>query len=289
MCELFALSSLTPVTATFSLDEFARHGGATGPHADGWGVAYFEGTDVRLIRDAGAAADSACLRFVREHDFTSDIVVAHIRRATQGAIGLPNTQPFVREVGGRMHVFAHNGDLAGIQDHPDLHLDVDRPVGTTDSEYAYCALLSRLRPLWAAGPEPPALSVRLEVVTAFARSIAPLGPANFIYADGQVMFVHAHRRTQPDGVRRPPGLHHLCRSCVAPHRMHAAGVTIASDHARQEVVLVASVPLTDEPWSPLAEGELLVLAQGRIVARVPAPAMGDVRMTDGATARRSIW
>jgi glutamine amidotransferase len=271
MCELLALSSLEPATATLSLGELARHGGATGAHADGWGVAYFDGADVRVLRDPEAASDSACLRFVREHDFASTIVIAHIRKATQGDVGLANTQPFAREVGGRMHVFAHNGDLAGVEAHPDLHFEIDQPVGTTDSEYAYCALLSRLRPLWRARTEPPPLSVRLEAVVEFARTIAPLGPANFIYSDGDATFIHGHRRTHPDGVRRPPGLHILQRSCASPHRLEVPALTIESPHPDQEVVLVASVPLTDESWTPLAEGEVLAVAHGRVVARVPPP------------------
>ena len=36
---------------------------------------------------------------------------------------------------------------------------------------------------------------------------------------------------------------------------------------RQEIALVASVPLSDERWEPLAEGELVVLREGRVVQR----------------------
>ena len=36
------------------------------------------------------------------------------------------------------------------------------------------------------------------------------------------------------------------------------------------MVLVASVPLTDEGWQPLAEGEVLVIEAGSIVARRPS-------------------
>jgi predicted glutamine amidotransferase len=33
------------------------------------------------------------------------------------------------------------------------------------------------------------------------------------------------------------------------------------------MVLVASVPLTDEEWRPLAEGELVVMQEGRLAGR----------------------
>ncbi len=268
MCELFAMSSRLPTTVTFSLDEFSRHGGGTGPHRDGWGIAYYEDGDVRLIKEAEAAADSACVRFIKEHDFESSLVISHIRKATQGVRALKNTHPFSRELGGRMHVFAHNGKLPGVEGHSDLPLGMYRPIGVTDSESAFCALLARMQKLWLGNGAPPALENRLEVVTDFARVIGDLGPANFIYSDGEVIFAHGHRRAQSDGEFRPPGLWSLCRSCIGePSAFKASGLTIGSRDERQDVVLVASVPLTEEPWVPLADGEVITMSGGKILGR----------------------
>ena len=57
---------------------------------------------------------------------------------------------------------------------------------------------------------------------------------------------------------------------VEPSPIVAAGVAITGGpHAgAQRVVLVASVPLTVEGWTPLAEGELLVARAGDVLARV---------------------
>ena len=115
MCELFGLSSSMPTTVSFSLEEFARHGGQTGPHRDGWGIAYYEDFDARLIREVESASGSEWIRFIRSHRLKSHIVVSHIRKATQGDRSLKNTQPFSRELGGRVHLFAHNGDLPDVQ------------------------------------------------------------------------------------------------------------------------------------------------------------------------------
>src|SRR5262245_15941527 len=38
---------------------------------------------------------------------------------------------------------------------------------------------------------------------------------------------------------------------------------------RQQVALVASVPLSAERWEPLAEGEIVVLLEGRVIRRLP--------------------
>lgn len=64
MCELFAMSSSRPAGVGLSLPRLAEHGGITGPHRDGWGVAYFEHGDVRLIKEAEAAAESQWVRFL---------------------------------------------------------------------------------------------------------------------------------------------------------------------------------------------------------------------------------
>ncbi len=71
--------------------EFARHGGLTADHADGWGLAYVEGRDVKVSRDTDAAADSPYLRLVSGLELRSEIVLSRIRRATQGVVALRNT------------------------------------------------------------------------------------------------------------------------------------------------------------------------------------------------------
>jgi len=268
MCELFAMSSRLPATITYSLEEFIQHGGRTGPHSDGWGIAYYGDRDARVIRDVDAAADSPLVRFVAERGQRSHTVISHIRKATHGEVALRNTQPFSREVGGRIHLFAHNGELTRVSETPELVLDIDQSIGETDSEHAFCALLTRIRRLWGNGAEVPAIDARLQIVADFARTVRELGPANFIYFDGDALFLHGHQRKQ-DGEEqpRPPGMHTLCRSCtVGGTAFEADGLTISGHN--QHVVLAASIPLTDEPWEALAEGEIVVARHGEIVARV---------------------
>ena len=115
MCELFALSATRSVDIALSFTELARHGGDMGLSADGWGVAYYEDNDAVVLREPRAAARSPWVRCIVDYPFHSQSVVAHIRKATQGEISLRNTQPFQRELGGRSHVFAHNGNLHNIE------------------------------------------------------------------------------------------------------------------------------------------------------------------------------
>ncbi|MEZ4446037.1 MAG: class II glutamine amidotransferase [Polyangiaceae bacterium] len=271
MCELFAMVSRHPTKVTFTFDAFAARGGREGPHCDGWGVAAYEGYDLRILREPCPAARSAMVAFLHEHPLEARIVLSHIRLATMGARSLAETQPVVRELGGRKHVFAHNGHVPGVFEDARFALGCHRPVGTTDSEHAACALFARLRPLWA-GAEAPSKEQRHEVVAGFARELAEHGPANFLYSDGELLFAHGHRRTHcdgPDGTKeiRPPGLHVLTRRCPVggdhPPAFTGGGVALALGSepvaTEQRVVLLASVPLTDEAWRPLEEGELLVI------------------------------
>jgi len=200
-----------------------------------------------------------------------------VRQATRGHPCFENTQPYRRELAGRAHVFAHNGDLGDAESFRELRLGRALPMGTTDSEYAFCALLNALEGLWLDSPDVPKLEDRVEIVSSFARTIRPLGPANFIYWDGDALFAHGHKRRPPGGGDfQPPGLHMLCLACsFEPSALNIEGLRAIPAAGDQEVVLFASVPLTDEDWQPLESGEIVVASHGTIRMRVPAPIQGS--------------
>ncbi|MCI0518355.1 MAG: class II glutamine amidotransferase [Woeseiaceae bacterium] len=258
------MCSRNEADVSFSLTALAEHGSSHMPHKDGWGIAYYEGHDARVIRDTTCAGSSPWVQFVEQQTLRSSLVIAHLRKATLGAIALKNTQPFIRELGGRVHVFAHNGHVPKIAKSDRFPIDAFQPIGDTDSEYAFCAMLERIKPLWYGNDRPPTIESRLDTVADFAAELRQLGPANFLYCDGEFLFVHGHRRTQSDGSINPPGLYRLCRHCVeAEPSPESTGVSIRSTD--QDVVLIASVPLTDEAWQPLAEGQILALSAGSVV------------------------
>lgn len=272
MCELLGMSAYHPASITLSLNEFARHGGETGPHADGWGVAYYEGPDANLIRESTPAADSGLMSMLRGYKVASEFVIAHIRRASFGPVELRNTHPFRREFAGRVHTFAHNGDLPGIENKYSLdETGLTRPVGSTDSEYAFCQLIQRLSGIWGSSGVIPELESRKEIIAGFAREIGELGPANFLYSDGDALFVHGHVRTQPDGSIRSPGLHYISVTCdYGFGQSKLASVKQESDRV-QKVTLVATTPLNDGKWRPMREGELLVVKGGELVNSTRKP------------------
>ena len=45
MCQLLGMNCNAPTDVTFSFRGFAQRGGNTDHHADGWGIAFFEGQE----------------------------------------------------------------------------------------------------------------------------------------------------------------------------------------------------------------------------------------------------
>jgi glutamine amidotransferase len=271
VCELFGLSSRLPTRATFCLRRFAGHGALGHTSVDGWGVAFYDlrdACDVRLYKEPEPAGDSAWLEFVEQRGVISSRLVSHIRRATRGGLTHSNTQPFARELAGRMHVFAHNGDVGEIAPSAGGAADRFRPVGQTDSEAAFCILMDEMSALWSAGRD-PSIEARLEVVGRFAGEMRARGQANFLYSDGDALFAHGHKRIQTDGTTAAPGLWRLRRERPADDDdLPECGFNIATSEAEQDIILVASVPITEERWEPFGEGELMAMRHGEVVGRV---------------------
>lgn len=260
------MSSRLPARVTFSLEMLARHAGGDRPSCDGWGVAFYDGLDARLLREPRAAYQNPWVDFIEKHGPPSHLVLSHIRHATTGSKRLANTHPFARALGGRLHTFAHNGNAKDIFKREELSLGRRRPIGDTDSEWAFCALLAHLEPLWS-GDTPPSADARYGVVAAFADDLQPIGPANFLYADGEYLFAFGDRRRRRDGRFVAPGLHILSRHCdgaAGDSEIH--GVSVESQ--AQSLILIASVPLTDEAWRPFGEGELLMVRRGEVIEHI---------------------
>ncbi len=241
MCELFAMSSSRPTDVNHSLALLRPRGGESGPHADGWGVAFYEGRAARVFKEPVPAAESRCLAFIADYDFQSTMVIGHIRRANPERVGRAsaNTHPFEREWHGRSWVFAHNGILPGLRENVEFALDRFQPLGDTDSEHAFCLLMEAIATSHAEARERPSVDGIVETIRPLVKRLADLGEFNFVLGDGESLIVHAHTN-----------LHALRRTCRA-------------DGCRRNVVLLATSPLTSEPWVRLAPRTIHVYANGR--------------------------
>ena len=254
MCQLLGMNCNTPTDVTFSFAGFAQRGGRTDHHVDGWGIAFFEGSGARLFIDPSAAADSPVAELIRNYPIKSRNVISHIRKATVGAVMLENCHPFVRELWGRYWVFAHNGDLKDYA--PRLHGHF-RPVGSTDSEQAFCWLMQELAKSHARVPPVDELTRTLrELMPQVARH----GTFNMLLSNGEALWAHASTK--------------LCY-IVRQHPFASARLAdeeLAVNFAEQttpddRVAVVATTPLTlDEQWTPFEPGELKVFVDGAPLA-----------------------
>lgn len=253
MCQLLGMNCNTPTDILFSFEGFHRRGGLTDHHADGWGIAFFENKGVRYFLDDKPSSESPIAQLVREYPIKSKNVIAHIRKATQGAINLANTHPFIREMWGQYWVFAHNGNLENFSPEKGKYY---QPVGDTDSEKAFCHLLETLRSNFKEKPSDYLLFKHITQETEYIRTH---GSFNFLLSNGELQF--AHCSTQ---------LHYIIRE--APFaEAHLIDNDISLDFARvttpnDRVAVVATLPLTDnETWQLIPPDQLLMFHDGSIM------------------------
>ncbi|MBI5259842.1 MAG: class II glutamine amidotransferase [Burkholderiales bacterium] len=248
MCQLLGMNANTPTDVMFSFTGLATR---AAEHKDGFGIAFFEDRGVRLFVDPHSALVSPVAELVRSYPIKSDNVIAHIRKATQGRVALENTHPFMRELWGRYWVCAHNGDLKGYA--PRLH-GAFRPVGSTDSEQAFCWLMQELAKAHAAVPSVDELTRTLaELLPPIARH----GTFNLLLSNGQALWAHASTHLYWLERKHPFGAAHLADEDLS---VDFGALTAPGDR----VALVATEPLTrDEAWTAFAPGELRVFVGGR--------------------------
>tara|TARA_R110002049_G_scaffold41861_5_gene125478 strand:- start:3137 stop:3979 length:843 start_codon:yes stop_codon:yes gene_type:complete len=251
MCQLLGMNCNVPTDICFSFTGFRARGGLTDHHRDGWGIAFFEGRGVRLFLDPQPSAHSPVAELVHQYPIRSLNVIAHIRKATQGDIRLDNTHPFQRELWGQYWIFAHNGHLRDYA--PDLNGRF-RPVGTTDSERAFCHILQTLAERFPDGP-PDARTLHA-TLRELAIGIGSRGEFNFLLSNGERLFAHCSSRLVYVIRQAPFSTAHLSDEDVS---VDFASVTTPDDR----VAVIATLPLTDnERWTVIEPGTLLSFLHG---------------------------
>ncbi len=271
MCQLLGMNCNVPTDICFSFAGFRARGGLTDHHRDGWGIAFFEGRGVRVFLDPAPSAHSPVAELVNRYPIRSLNVIAHIRKATQGDIRLENTHPFQRELWGRYWIFAHNGNLKDFA--PRLSGRF-LPVGSTDSELAFCHILDTLAARFPAGkPAPAELHT---VLRELAREIGGRGEFNFLLSDGEWLFAHCSSRLCYIVRRAPFAEAHLADEDLTVDFRRLTG-------PQDRVAVIATTPLTDnEHWTQIPPGNLIAFRDGETVA------LGETRTTAQDYPRRSV-
>jgi len=277
MCQLLGMNCATPTDFNFSFRGFARRGGDTDKHQHGWGVAIYEGRGLRTFLDPLPAAQSKVAEFVQSYPMKTLNMMAHVRYATQGTVSLENVHPFQREMWGINWSFAHNGECpkysGDLKNHPLLgrtkRCDLCfHPVGDTDSEAVFCALLNALRAEFSTLPTLPVL---YETIQRFCAEIIAgeeeLTILNFLLGCGEfTQFAYSWPGARPGSkvwnglfytIRRPP----FSTAKLADVDYSVDFSQCTSPHDR--VAVIATAPLTvDEEWTEFKKGQLLMFDNG---------------------------
>ncbi|MDU8924735.1 class II glutamine amidotransferase [Pasteurellaceae bacterium LIM206] len=266
MCQMLAMNCNTPTDIVFSFEGFRRRAGLTDSHSDGFGIAFFEGKGVRVFRDDKPGALSPIADCVKQYHIKSLNVIAHIRKATQGEVNIENTHPFIREIWGENWVFAHNGNLKEL---PDLSKCYCHPIGSTDSEAAFCYIADQLKRRFC---QKPSVDQIFDLVKEFADDLQQYGTFNFILSNGEWMIAHC-----------TTNLHYLTRQAPfgLAQRIDDDGVIDFRNYTKDgdKVTIISTFPLTkNEVWTKMERGGMVLFKDGekvREIIGVPTEAIDD--------------
>lgn len=174
-------------------------------HPDGWGVAYYVAGSPHVIKATTTAISDGLFRHV-SGIVSSQTVVAHLRRATQGKHTILESHPFQYGT----WILAHNGNLRDFSRiaaalceriDPNLRRFI---LGTTDSEILFYLLLTQMTKRGSLDNENYPLE---QLAAAIRESVAEItdiagplcfddqaGPQNnflsFVITNGSVMLAH---------------------------------------------------------------------------------------------------
>lgn len=256
MCELLAMSANVPTDIVFSFTGLIERGGNTGPHVDGWGIAFYEGKGNRIFKDVNPSSESHIAQVIKSYPIKSEAVISHIRQANRGDNSLENTHPFNRVLWGRNWCYAHNGQLSDYKD----FLTVKRlyPVGETDSELAFCWILERVIEKFGE-TEPEDLTLVYRYIAALADQIRQLGVFNMIISDGLHLMSFCGNNLCYITRRAPFGKATLKDTDVT--------IDFQQETTQNDIVtVIATRPLTtDEEWHVLQAGSWRLFRLGELL------------------------
>ncbi|MEE9382992.1 MAG: class II glutamine amidotransferase [Nannocystaceae bacterium] len=259
-------------------------------HPDGWGVAYFVCGAPHVIKSVNSAVSDQLFHRV-SGVATSNTVLAHLRKATQGDLSIVDTHPFQYGT----WIFAHNGNIADFgrlrapllaQIHPDLRRYI---LGNTDSEVVFYLLLTNMRQRaslesaeYPVGKLAAAIRETVGQVCELAGTLHPDdgGPPDrnyltFLLSNGKCMAAHqGGKALHMSTYKTRCGERDACPDFTPACETDVGGAPISH-------LLFSSEPLRGEnAWEPMALGELVIADERMIVTRL------DEGWTDGDIPRR---
>lgn len=202
MCRLFGFRSNVAAAVHHSLvAEKNSLRKQSREHKDGWGIAYYVDETPRVAHGLGPAHEDP--EFERVSSLVSShAVIAHVRLASVGKVGLCNAHPFLFE----RWTFCHNGTVREFDRHrAAFEAEIaphfrSRLRGDTDSERCFFIFLTRLETyggLAHAGIDEVAraLAETMRLVKTRTDTAEKPSSTNFLVSDGALMVATRRNRT----------------------------------------------------------------------------------------------
>ena len=236
--------------------------GGGGTHAQGWGFGLYpeDKQSVAINKDPAARQTQVSVETIADRsNFRSTVFFGKVLGSSKG-YGYTEAQPFARSFAGRDWMFMHNGDLDRIELEKLHHRKTAflEPLGRTDSELAFCNLLSliyenRARKISDLSPE---------LLHSWFQRFDRLGSADMMLTDGDsVLCFH--------GSQSPK--HLFYRRLQPPHYQdlyECEAMKIVLNDPRdtyRTALMIATSPLSDDIWTPLQPGQMIIAGRGKIM------------------------
>ncbi|VTR25188.1 putative glutamine amidotransferase [Actinobacillus pleuropneumoniae] len=152
-------------------------------------------------------------------------------------------------------LFAHNGTVEGVGVCEECHY---QPIGTTDSEAAFCCLVSQLRERFLKKPSEKEI---FDAVVEITSEIAKHGVFNFILSNGHWMIA-----------RCSTNLHYVTRKAPFSTALRDDDVEIDFSKyttANDKVTIITTQPLTkNEKWVKMNNGGYAFFKNGDLIEEI---------------------
>ncbi len=235
---------------------------AGGSHSHGWGFGWYpdDHHSAMVTKDAAARGEQVLVDTITDwSNFRSTVFFCKVRGASKG-YSHKDTQPFSRSFAGRDWLFMHNGDVdkAELEQLHGRKIRLLEPLGNTDSELAFCNLLSLVQ----SGNARSIADIDPTMLLSWFQRFDTLGSADMYLSDGDsIVCFHGSQSPKPMYYSRiqPP-------SNQETYTSEAAHISLSDPRdTYRTAMIVSSSPFAQGSWVQMQAGQMLIIRRGAIV------------------------
>ena len=236
--------------------------GVHSTHCNGWGLGWYPGDrqSAMVAKDPAARGTQVLMNALTDwSNFRSTVFFCKVQGASPG-YSHTETQPFSRSFAGRDWLFMHNGDLekAELEELHGRKRRLLEPLGNTDSELAFCNLLTQLQE----GDARRISDVDPVLMHSWFKRFDQIGSADMFISDG-------HSIVAFQGSKSPKQLSYarfLPPESLEGFESDAARVRLTDPRdTYRTLLMLSSAPFLNGRWTPLQPGQMIVIRRGALV------------------------